>query len=268
VNPETRISAVLGLALAVLAASAPVASQGFAISVTPPRFELAVKPGERTRQVIELSNAFVQPTTLRVKTADWKFNADDTVVFEDALAPGSCRPWVAIERRELVVPGGGAFRYRFEIAPPADAAPVECRFAIVLEGDEQSVATSGAATVGVVARIGVIVYATVGDVAPKLDVVDAKLLIRNGAAVPVISVRNTGNAHGRVTGFLSGRDGNGRDLEFDLSTLPILPGETRSLEMVARQEGNETVKVAFPVTIKGKLEWGDQSTPFEHRFAE
>ncbi len=263
-----RSAATLACALVALAATPTVVAQGFAIGVTPPRFELSLKPGERTRQVIEINNAFSQPTTLHVRTADWRLNAEDNVVFDDALAPGSCRPWVAIERRDVVVPGNGSFRYRFEVTAPADAMPAECRFALLLDGDEQSVTTSGAASVAVVARIGVIVYVSVGDVAPRLDVVGASVASRNGARMPVIDVRNTGTAHGRVSGFLSGKDASGRDIEFEISTLPILPGETRRLELAPRREANDAIKVAFPITIRGKLEWGDQSTPFEQRFAD
>jgi hypothetical protein len=268
VSLRIHIIAIAGFVLLALNEATPVHAQGFAIAVTPPRFELTVKPGERTRQVLELTNALQTATALTVRTADWKFAPNDTVVFDDALAPGSCRPWVAIERRNISVPGGGNFRYRFEIQPPPDAPTGECRFALMIEGDEQSVTTSGQAAVGVTARIGVIVYATIGDAKPKLDVVGAKVVLRNGLPVPVVEVTNTGNAHGRMTGFLSGKDGSGRDLEYDISTLPILPGETRSLELTARAEGNDPVRIVFPVTIRGKLEWGSESTPFERRFAE
>ena len=263
-----HFTAIAGFFLLAPFAAAPGHTQGFAIAVTPPRFEIALKPGERTRQVLEITNALQTATPLTVRTSDWKFAPNDTVVFDETLAPGSCRPWVAIERRNINVPGGGNFRYRFEVMPPADAQPGECRFALMIEGDEQSVNTSGQAAVGVTARIGVIVYATIGDAKPKLEVVGAKVVLRNGNPVPVVEVTNTGNAHGRMTGFLSGKDGSGRDLEYDISTLPILPGETRNLELTARAEGNDSVKIVFPVTIRGKLEWGGESTPFERRFTE
>lgn len=251
----------------ILASSVPVHAQGFAVGVTPPRFELVLKPGAKSRQVLEISNALPLSVSLRMRTADWKFTTGNTVIFEDALAPGSCRPWVAIERRDVVVPGNGSFRYRFEIAVPPDAAEGECRFALMIEGDEQSVKTSGDATVGVLAQIGIVVYAAIGDAAPKLEVVGSRIEVRGGVALPVIDVRNTGNAHGRLSGFLSGKDAAGKDLEFDISTLPILPGETRSLEMTVRPEGNETATISYPITIRGKLEWGDQITPFERLFS-
>ena len=243
-------------------------AQGFAAVITPPRFELNVKAGDRSRHIVEIGNVLPTPTVIRARTTDWKFDARDVVQFEDALAPGSCRPWVAIERRELTIAGGGNYRFRFEIAPPADAPPGECRFALMFEGDEQTVATAGNATLGVTARIGVIVYAAVGDAKPKLEVVGTRVALRNNEPTAIVDVRNSGNAHGRMSGFLSGSDAAGQSLEFNISTLPILPGEMRGLELTARVDSNEPVKVSFPVTIRGKLEWAGEVVPFEQRFVQ
>jgi hypothetical protein len=141
-------------------------AQGFAAVVSPPRFELAVKPGERIRDVIEISNASDQPAKYRVRTGDWALGPDAGVTFSDAaLGPGSCRPWVAIERREILVPSGGRYRYRFEVQPPANTPAGECRFALLIEGDEHTVKTQSGLTVPVSGRIGVIVYVIVGQAA-------------------------------------------------------------------------------------------------------
>ncbi len=83
---------------------------------------------------------------------------------------------------------------------------------------------------------------------------------------PVLIVKNTGNAHGRVAGFLSGRDAQGRDLEFTPSTFPILPGETRPVALKPSIGKDDAIRVAYPVTIRGALEWADKRVPFEQRF--
>jgi len=75
-----------------------------------------------------------QPSKYTLRTADWALTADGSVTFTDELTPDSCRPWVAIERREVVVPAGGRIRFRFEVEPPADAAAGECRFALLIRG--------------------------------------------------------------------------------------------------------------------------------------
>ena len=100
-----RRKAAAALAAALFAAGfAPFAPAAeFAVAVSPPRFELQMKPGERSRHVLEISNASAEPNRLSVKTADWSLGADDAVALYEELQPGSCRPSVVLERRELTV---------------------------------------------------------------------------------------------------------------------------------------------------------------------
>lgn len=253
---------------ALLVVHGAACAQGFAALVSPPRFELAAKPGEKIRDVMEITNASPAPAKYRVRTADWTLSPDASVTFDDALKPGSCRPWVAVESRQISVGAGGKYRYRFEVAPPADAAPGECRFAILIEGDEQQVQTPGGPAFPIAGRLGVIVYVAVGGAAPNLEVVDGKVASVNAEDLPVLTVRNTGNAHGRLGGFLSGTDANGNKVEFTAASLPILPGETRPIPLVVYRDKDEPVKIAYPITIHGKLEWGGKSSAFERRFAK
>ncbi|MEP6824552.1 MAG: hypothetical protein ABI919_07020 [Ramlibacter sp.] len=254
----------------LLAAAAPVVHANFSFAVSPPRFELSVKPGERSRQTIELTNASASPSTLLVRTADWEYRPDETVVFQDELQPGSCRPWVAIERKELVVAPRQPYRYRFEVAPPAGQAPVECRFAIILEGKESTMAgATGAVPVG--ARVGVIVYVAIGDVQPELKLTGARVEVRNGLPVAVLIVSNSGTAHGRLDGFLTGTDAKGREFDATAANNPILPGETRSiaLSLTRRGDTGTPLQPEFPLTIKGKLEWGNgRTTELDQRFSQ
>jgi len=247
------------LAVAVIAAvlSPAAGAQEFAAVVSPPRFEIAAKPGERVREVVEITNVSSLPSTFHLHTSDWTLAPDGAVAFSDDLAPDSCRRWVAIERREIAVPGGGRYRYRFEFQPPADAGPGECRFALMIEGDEQSVRSEGGLEMPVSGRIAIIVYAQIGQTAADLRVVSANVRDVDGRPLPVLLVNNSGNAHGRLTGFLSGTDANGRKLEFDAATLPILPGETRGIALTASDGMKDVTDFAYPVRIKGVLEWGD-----------
>ncbi|MEO8248430.1 MAG: hypothetical protein ABI589_03585 [Burkholderiales bacterium] len=271
---KPRIPDLWFTALALVAGicPAPAFAADFAVAVSPPRFELQLKPGAGRREVLELTSASTVAATFTVRTADWTFGADASVNFVDELLPGSCRPWVAIERRQLTVQPGRPVRFRFEVAAPADAPAQECRFALLIEGQEQT--TGGnALKLPFNARIGVIVYAAVGDVKPQLAVAGARVDQVNGAPTPVLLVRNDGNAHGRLAGFLSGTDAAGTKLEFSPASAPILPGETRAIALMPNKEGDtETVvAVKYPVTVTGKLEWGQpqspQSLPLEQRFA-
>lgn len=240
----------------------------FALAVSPPRFELSVKPGDSAREVIELTHGDARPGGYAFKTADWTFSPDAAVDFHDDLLPGSCRPWVAIERRELGLAPGRPHRFRFQVAPPSDAPPMECRFAILIEGRQPTPAPGLPIALG--ARIGVIVYVAVGDVAPVLELAGSSVQTVDGRAAPVLRIRNTGNAHGRLAGFLDGTDAEGTRLELQAGTTPILPGETRDIALVATRPGDPDTAspVRFPITIRGQLEWGKNgSLPIDLRFA-
>ena len=213
-----RAPLVLLCAASTLLCATGVAAQGFAAIVSPPRFELTAKPGEKVRQVVEIGNAGTQAAKYHFKTADWTLDKTGGVSFDESLQPGSCRPWVAIEKREVTVAGGGKYRYRFEVAPPADAPTGECRFALLIEGDEQAVKAANGPPVPVAGRIGVIVYLSIGGAVPKLELVGSQVATINGEATPVLQIKNSGNAHGRLDGFLSGTDAGGKKLEFSLST--------------------------------------------------
>ena len=263
----SRAPLVLLCAASTLLCATGVAAQGFAAIVSPPRFELTAKPGEKVRQVVEIGNAGTQAAKYHFKTADWTLDKSGGVSFDESLQPGSCRPWVAIEKREVTVAGGGKYRYRFEVAPPADAPAGECRFALLIEGDEQTVKAANGPPVPVAGRIGVIVYLSIGGAAPKLELVGSQVATINGEATPVLQIKNSGNAHGRLDGFLSGTDAGGKKLEFSLSTLPVLPGETRTISLIInRGEQEALTKIKFPITVRGNLEWADKSVPFEQRF--
>ena len=264
--PLLRLTAGFFAALCAL----PAAQANFSFAISPPRFELSVKPGARTRQVIEISNAAPRANTLLIRTADWALRPDLAVEFQDELQPGSCRPWVAIERRELVVPPRQPYRFRFEVAPPADQAPVECRFAILLEGKDPSYAgETGSVPIG--ARVGVIVYVAVGDVKPELSVTGLRTEMRAGVPTAVLDIQNTGTAHGRLEGFLTGTDAKGQVLDVNPANTPVLPGETRSVPLSLSTRGTDqpATNVAFPLTVKGTLEWGKgRKTQIEHQFTQ
>ena len=238
----------------------------FAIVVSPPRFELSMKPGETKTHVVSITSASSQPGKYLAKTADWSFGKDGSVVFSDTLGPGSCRPWVAIESKEIVVQPQRRFGYRVQIEVPPDAPAQECRFALMIEGEEDLVKNASGVTVPVAGRIGVIFYVSIGDVEPQLDIKPIGVRLVQGERVPVLEVKNTGSAHGRLSGFLSGTDAKGVKLQFAPSTFPVLPGETRMIELSATTVRGEPAKVAYPVVVKGEIEWGTQRQAFEQRF--
>ena len=249
-----------------LVASIDARAEDFAAVVSPPRFELAAKAGTKLRQVIEVTNRSPTPAHYRFHTADFVLGADYGVSFHDELLPQSCRPWVAIERSLVALPGGGTIRYRFEVQVPPEAPAGECRFAIMIEADEPSVTKAGAVQLPIVGRIGVIVYVEVGEISPQLEVFGPEVIDHNGQRVPALRVHNDGDAHTRTSGFLSGRDANGKKYDFVPSDMPILPGEERVVYFRPTTAEGTSPALTFPVTVRGKLEWDDQTADLDEQF--
>lgn len=251
----------------------------FALSVSPPRFELSAAPSDTVRAVAELSNQSNAATELNFATAEWQLTPDGGVTLTEALKPDSCRPWVAIERRRTTLQAKAQLRYRFEVTPPPGTAPTECRFAIVISGAEERVSPTRDVSFPVQGQIALIVYVSVGDVKPALQIVKADVVDLNGVKTPVLMVENTGTAHGRLSAFLSGTDATGTKREFAPSTLPILPGETRMIALNIDNGGDaveaqvqptsdkEVPKaIVFPLRMSGTINDSVNSFKFEGVF--
>ena len=261
-----RILPPTAILLAGSLAPTAACAEDFAAVVSPPRFELATKAGATLRQVLEVTNRSPAPAHYRFHTSDFVLGADYGLTFHDELLPGSCRPWVAIERPLLDLAAGATVRYRFEVQVPPGAPAGECRFAIMIEGAEPAVTQAGAVQLPIVGRIGVIVYVEVGEISPQLEVFGPQVIDHNGQRVPALRVHNSGNAHTRMSGFLTGKDANGKSYDFTPSDLPILPGEVRSVILTPSAPDNQTPTLNFPVTVRGTLEWADQKSELNETF--
>jgi len=262
-----------------LTLASPADAEDFALSVSPPRFELTTRPGQTVRAVVELANASTVATELRFATAEWTLQPDGGLLTSNDLKPGSCRPWVAIERRQTTLQGKTQLRYRFEVTPPVDTPPTECRFAIVISGADRRVSPSENVSFPVAAQIALIVYVAVGEVKPRLRIVKADVATVNGVKTPVLMIENAGNAHGRLSAFLTSSDAKGKKRELSPSTLPILPGETRMIALNVDDGGDaieagtrpdaESVKldpIVFPLKVSGTMNDSVNSFKFEGVF--
>lgn len=249
----------VALGACALFLAAPACRAEFALGVSPPRFELQGRAGQVLRQALTLSNGSSRMASFKVATADWHLAADGTVTFTEALADRSCRPWVAIERRDVRVAAGSQYRFRFEVTPPADVEPRECRFALMFEGEGDAADMNGV-RLPITARVAVVVYLGVNGVQPRLTVMGGSAVQANGLWAPALDVRNDGDAHGRLDGFLTGVDARQMRVDLRPANSPVLPGETRTIVLIPSRPGSPDAQadVAFPVQVKGRLEWGDR----------
>jgi len=198
-------------------------------------------------------------TELAFRSADWMLRPDGGVeVAGDALQPGSCRPWIVIERATYALAQRATKRYRFQINVPAEASVGECRFALLIEPAKPDTAVKlGQVQFPVSGRVAVIVYVAVGDAAGKIDV--GRLAVGKSAdqTVPVVTLTNSGNATARPEGILRGRDAKGKALQFFLGGYPVLPGQTRTLPIFVETDTRDgkPLPFEFPVELSGTIEW-------------
>lgn len=272
----THRRATARIALALLAfcgLGGAVQAAPFEISAAPSRFELAAKGGARLGQAIDLQNVGSSPTEVAVRTIDWTYSPEGNIGYHDELLPESCRPWVTLERKSLKLAPREKRSFRFQIDVPADAPRRECRFMLAIEGVEPAyqaaVQNRGTSlSLPVTGRIAVAVYVALGGAHPKLTMTGVGMRELQGRRVPVVTVRNDGDAHGRLGGSLDAVDAKGRNFEWLPEGTPILPGQTRSLPLAPRSEpdGRPAQPPQFPVRTTGTLDWDDGSFKVEAEF--
>ncbi len=234
---------------------------GFAGGVSPSRFEVSASAADIVRRSIGFYNLGSRPTDYNISTVEWNYSADGEISFTKELKHNSCRPWVKLERHKIsIVPNPNQARnFRFEMHVPEDQADVECRFAIMVESmgkPHQTTVGSGAINLPVTGRIAVIVYLQVGKVAPKIELVDVSVKPYQGALLPMVNVRNSGSAHGRLSSDLSGTTALGQKIVLHVATSPIMANQTRELPLHIDGEIDGDI---YPLKLKGKV-YADNQT--------
>ena len=243
----------------------------FAVRISPPNFELKAKPGEVIREIITIENTDVETGVYDIRTADWAFNENSGVVIhppDKPLSQGSCRPWTRLERTRLEVASNRIKRYRFEVHIPEDAQDGACKFAVVLSPAPETVDSMkmGNIDMPILGSIAVIVYVTVGEARPDIVVQGVKKIIQDEEPVPMLKLHNRGNAHARPFGSVKAQDSKGKTADLLVVPFPILPGETRDIQLTAdsRLSGIEKMsELIFPISVKGMIEWDGGSTRIE-----
>jgi len=178
---------------------------------------------------------------------------------------GSCRPWTRLERKRLEVGPSRTKRYRFEVHVPDNIGDSACKFAIVLAPSPETVDAMkmGNLDMPILGSIAVIVYVTVGNAQPDVILEGVKKIYQDGEPVPLCTLRNRGNAHARPFGMVMAKDSEGRTAELLVVPFPILPGETRDVQLTAdpRLSGIEKMsELVFPISLKGLIEWDGGTT--------
>lgn len=246
------------LALALLPPTAGAASFGAGIS--PSKFELRAEPGEVLRDTVTIMNAGDEAADYQFRTVDWQLNDTSNVEFiEGDLVPGSCRPWVRLERKVVRIRPGGQKKYRFEVHVPADAAPGLCRFAILIEPGQEVMARLGGdgdIAFPVVGRYAVITYVTIGAARADIDYLGIGERRIGEQRVPALKLYNAGQTYDRAFGEVTATDPSGRRTLLVASTFPVLPGRREEIALAPENppDGSPVAPLVYPLELKGKVE--------------
>jgi len=249
-----------------------VFAAGFSAGISPPKFELKAKPGEVIRDTITILNATGKAAGYKFRTADWNINDKQGVDFiEDKLAENSCRPWVRLERKFIKIRAGSQKKYRFEIHTPEDAQIGLCKFAILVEPDEKTIAGTGedqAIKFPVVGRYAVIVYLTIGKAKADIEYFGLGERQVNNLLLPTLKFHNKGDTYGRAFGDVTATDANGKRHVLVISSFPVLPGRTEEILLSPDQSQTPGQKVEFsyPLQLKGKIEMGGKTFKIDESF--
>jgi len=240
--------------------------------VSPSKFELRAKPGQVLRDTVTILNASDDPSEFQFRTVDWRLNdANGVDYLEDEMPEGSCRPWVRLERKAIMIRPGGEKRYRFEVHVPEDAPEGLCRFAIMIEPSDElasSVGEDGQIRFPIVGRYAVITYVTVGDAKAKIDYLGIGETLINDQRLPTLKMYNQGNSYDRAFGEVVATDPTGRKILLIASSFPVLPGRTEEIALApeAPAPGKNPVAFEYPLQLKGKVEIGGETIAIEEAF--
>jgi fimbrial chaperone protein len=183
------------------------------------------------------------------------------------LDEDSCRPWVRLERRSVVIVAQGEKNYRFEVHVPEDATDGLCRFAIVIEPTDPYLVNSedGRVAMPILGRFAVLVYVTIGDAKPEITMHGLETTFVNGRRVPAVRLQNDGNTYDRSFGQVAATDASGVRFVLNASDFPILPGRSEAIALVPESPPTpgEDVALSFPLTLDGRIEIGGERLDVE-----
>lgn len=267
----------IGSAIAVLLCNFSHGAQAasFEIGVAPSRFEVTVVPGQRLGQSLDIYNVGAGAAEVSLRTIDWSFSEDGKLEYHDELKAGSCRPWVTLERRTLKIAARGKSSFRFQIDVPRDTPRGECRLMLAIEGVEpayKALIEGGSASLSlpVSGRIAVPIYAAIGGAQPQLELLRVDSQVVSGKRRPYVIVINRGDAHGRLEGDIEATDRSGRRLILSPDGTPILPGQTRRMDLNVRTEDSKpgAADLVYPLQLDGLIEWDRGAFKINARLVE
>lgn len=259
------------LALALTSVSAPAYS--FGIGLQPTTVEIAVQPGDRQRQVINLGNVHQEDTiALTLGLADWALDKEGQIKLNP---PGesdtSAAEWVRFSPAFVTLKPGETEQIIVDMAAPIRVdREGDYRFALIASTllPEERTGQSG---VWKKYQIASLFYLTMGDAESAPEIKQASLsLSPEGEQAITFDLENTGNAHARLRGEIEISGDQGETIKEPISNLVVLDEATRSYRIPLTQDlpTNPEVRVTLENIFAPQSSTGSvMLAPFESDLA-
>jgi hypothetical protein len=220
------------VALAMTAISIPASS--FGIGLQPTTVEMAIQPGERQRQVINIGNVHQEDAiSLTLGLADWELDEHGQIKLNP---PGdtesSAADWVRFSPAFVTLNPGETEQVIVDMSAPIRIdRQGDYRFALIastLLPEERS----GQSGVWKKYQIASLFYLTMGNGESKPEITAATLTrSAEGDQALVFEVENSGNAHSRLRGEIEISGDSGETIRAPVNNLVVLHEASRKYSL-------------------------------------
>ena len=242
---------VVGLQAPGLATAQTLPEPPAQVAVSPPRFELELgsRPVNESLKVLNLGE---DPVTVEVSVYPWVLDENNQVQIVEPDEQ-SLDQWMVINPLRFTIPGSSSQVIRFSIRPRVEPEPGEHRAIIYLKQILPEV-TEERAPLRVSFRLGVGVYAWVGNVTREATIHSVEPVSASNPPSFELDISSSGTAHVRLQGQYAvwraedfpGSEATSKIEGIDtasaeipevvqevgtLPTIPVLPGTRRSLAL-------------------------------------
>lgn len=171
------------------------------IGVTPPRIELKIDGNKTRTQSVRVINSSSEDIEIKAYISAWDMSEDNKLQ-EIASSEQSLAQWIVFTPSRFKIKAGDAQNFRFSIRPKVQPKAGEHRAIIYFEEVPRN--NSNSSVLRIVGKIGVVIYANVGDIKREGVInsitVDTKTLRTPQA---VFDITSKGNGYVRLNGQYS-----------------------------------------------------------------
>jgi P pilus assembly chaperone PapD len=176
----------------------PVQAQpfGLEVGVSPSRFEIDLE-GQGATESFQVINIGSQPADFEISVFDWILDEANQIQ-ELEPTPESLSQWILLNPDRFTVPPGGSQTVRFAIQPRTQPKPGEHRAVLYVSQIPASVESTD--EVQMVGRLGVVVYAYVGEVNRVGSLKNIEVSTEGEEPTAFFTINSQGSAHVRMQG--------------------------------------------------------------------